>query len=133
MKANLTSYHIPTFIGFFFLTLFFSESVRLLVAAGAHVKEEDWFCVLGTDQTDLLQLILEYRWISPPETLTRTGSGFQRDGNVSFELQELRGLLCVALEHVHFAPCWLPVLLKAGLQPALLLHPHMLVCFFLTI
>lgn len=111
-----------------FLSLFFSESVRLLVAAGAHIKEEDWFYALATDQTDLLQLILEYRWICPPETLTRCGSGFQHDGKVSFKLQELRDLLCVALEYVHFAPCWLPVLLNAGLQPSLLLHPHMWVC-----
>lgn len=95
------------------------------MAAGAHIKEGDWFYALATDQTDLLQLILEYRWISPPETSTRSGSVFQRDGKVSFELQELRELLCVALEHVPFAPCWLPVLLKAGLQPSLLLHPHM--------
>ncbi|CAG03063.1 unnamed protein product [Tetraodon nigroviridis] len=89
------------------------------------MKEEDWFYALATDQTALLQLILEYRWISPPETPTGSGSVFQRDGKVSFQLQELRELLCVALEHVHFAPCWLPVLLKAGLQPSLLLHPHM--------
>lgn len=103
----------------------FSESVRLLVAAGAHLKEEDWLCALATDQTDLLQLILEYRWISPPETLSRGSSVLQHKGKIVLELQELRELLCVALEHVHFAPCWLPVLLKAGLQPSLLLQPHM--------
>uniref|UniRef100_A0A674MPB9 Ankyrin repeat and SOCS box containing 3 n=1 Tax=Takifugu rubripes TaxID=31033 RepID=A0A674MPB9_TAKRU len=97
----------------FFRFSSFSESVRLLVAAGAHLKEEDWLYALATDQTDLLQLILEYRWISPPETLTRGSSVLQE-------------LLCVALEHVQFAPCWLPVLLKAGLQPSLLLQPHVL-------
>lgn len=95
------------------------------MAAGAHLKEEDWLDALATDQTDLLQLILEYRWISPPETLTRGSSVLQHEGKIVLELQELRELLCVALEHVLFAPCWLPVLLKAGLQPSLLLQPHM--------
>uniref|UniRef100_A0A3Q3WA46 SOCS box domain-containing protein n=1 Tax=Mola mola TaxID=94237 RepID=A0A3Q3WA46_MOLML len=84
----------------------FSESVRLLIAAGARVSEEDWIFALATDQTDLLQLILEHRWICRPE--------------------ELRELLCVALDQVHFAACWLPLLLKAGLEPSLLLQPHML-------
>uniref|UniRef100_H2T2M1 Ankyrin repeat and SOCS box containing 3 n=1 Tax=Takifugu rubripes TaxID=31033 RepID=H2T2M1_TAKRU len=79
----------------FFRFSSFSESVRLLVAAGAHLKEEDWLYAL-------------------------------HEGKIVLELQELRELLCVALEHVQFAPCWLPVLLKAGLQPSLLLQPHVL-------
>lgn len=95
------------------------------MAAGARLSEDDWFHALATDRTDLLQLILEHRWISPPETLTRGVCALQHDGKAVVELQELRELLCVALEHVHLAPCWLPVLLKAGLQPSLLLHPHM--------
>uniref|UniRef100_A0A3B4TGP1 Ankyrin repeat and SOCS box containing 3 n=1 Tax=Seriola dumerili TaxID=41447 RepID=A0A3B4TGP1_SERDU len=49
----------------------YSEIVRLLVAAGASLTEEDWM-------------------------------------------------------DLHFAACWLPLLLKAGLDPSLLLQPHML-------
>lgn len=103
----------------------FSESVRLLVAAGAHLSEEDWFYALATDRTDLLQLILEYKWLSPPETLTGDCSVPKHHGKTVLKLQELRELLCVALDQVHFAACWLPLLLKAGLEPSLLLHPHM--------
>uniref|UniRef100_A0A3Q0T2D8 Ankyrin repeat and SOCS box containing 3 n=1 Tax=Amphilophus citrinellus TaxID=61819 RepID=A0A3Q0T2D8_AMPCI len=40
-------------------------------------------------------------------------------------LQELNELLCVALNQIHFAGCWLPLLLKAGLEPSLLLQPHL--------
>uniref|UniRef100_A0A3Q0T2C8 Ankyrin repeat and SOCS box containing 3 n=1 Tax=Amphilophus citrinellus TaxID=61819 RepID=A0A3Q0T2C8_AMPCI len=80
----------------------YSESVKLLIAAGASLSEEDWMYALATDETDLLQLILEHRWIPRPE------------------------LLCVALNQIHFAGCWLPLLLKAGLEPSLLLQPHML-------
>lgn len=103
----------------------FSESVRLLIAAGARVSEEDWIFALATDQTDLLQLILEHRWICRPEALTNNCSAPQHQGKTLLKLQELRELLCVALDQVHFAACWLPLLLKAGLEPSLLLQPHM--------
>ncbi len=101
----------------------FSESVRLLVAAGASLSEEDWIYALATDKTDLLQLILEHRWIPRPETLTRDCS--VHHGKAVLTLQELRELLCVALNQIHFAACWLPLLLKAGLEPSLLLQSHM--------
>lgn len=103
----------------------FSESVRLLVAAGASLSEEDWIYALATDQIDLLQLILEHRWISGPETLTRDCSVPHHHGKTILKLQELRELLCVALYQVRFAASWLPLLLKAGLEPSLLLQPHM--------
>ncbi|CAB1433952.1 unnamed protein product [Pleuronectes platessa] len=79
----------------------YSESVRLLVAAGVCLAEETWVHALATDKTDLLELILEHRLIPRPDTLTRHCS-------------------------VRFAACWLPLLLKAGLEPSLLLQPHML-------
>ncbi|XP_038592038.1 ankyrin repeat and SOCS box protein 3 isoform X2 [Micropterus salmoides] len=104
----------------------YSESVRLLVAAGASFSEEDWIYALATDKTDLLQLILEHRWIPRPETLTRDCSVPRHHGKTVLKLQELRELLCVALNQVNFAACWLPLLLKAGLEPSLLLQPHML-------
>ncbi|XP_040923217.1 ankyrin repeat and SOCS box protein 3 isoform X2 [Toxotes jaculatrix] len=104
----------------------FSESVRLLVAAGATVTEENWIYALATDKTDLLQLILEHRWIPRPDTLIKDCSVPHHHGKTVLKLQELRELLCVALDQVHFAACWLPLLLKAGLEPSLLLQAHML-------
>ncbi|XP_032357737.1 ankyrin repeat and SOCS box protein 3 isoform X6 [Etheostoma spectabile] len=104
----------------------YSESVVLLVAAGASLSEEDWVYALATDETDLLQLILKHRWIPRPETLTRGCSVPHQDGQTVLKLLEVRELLCVALNQVHFAACWLPLLLKAGLEPTLLLQPHML-------
>lgn len=96
----------------------------MLVAAGASLSEEEWIYALATDQTDLLQLILEHRWISGPETLSR-GCSVPHHGKKTLKLQELRDLLCVAVDQVHFAASWLPLLLKAGLEPCLLLQPHM--------
>ncbi|KAM8729459.1 ankyrin repeat and SOCS box protein 3 isoform 1-T1 [Acanthopagrus schlegelii] len=104
----------------------YSESVRLLVAAGARLSEEDWIYALATDKTDLLQLIFEHRWIPRPETLTNDCSASNHHGKAILKLQELRDLLCVALHQIHFAACWLPLLLKAGLEPSLLLQSHML-------
>ncbi|XP_069016043.1 ankyrin repeat and SOCS box protein 3 [Embiotoca jacksoni] len=103
----------------------YSESVKLLVAAGAGLREEDWMYALATDRTDLLQLILEHRQMPPSDTPTGDGLALRHCGNTVLELEELRELLCVALNQVHFAACWLPVLLKAGLHPAILLQPHM--------
>ncbi|XP_068585382.1 ankyrin repeat and SOCS box protein 3 isoform X2 [Cebidichthys violaceus] len=103
-----------------------SESVGLLVAAGATLSEEDWMYGLATDKPDLLQLILEHRRIPRQEALTRDCSVPKHRGKSVLKLQELRELLCVALNQVHFAACWLPLLLKAGLEPSLLLQPHML-------
>lgn len=99
--------------------------MKLLVAAGASLSEEEWIYALATDQTELLQLILEHRWISGAETLTRDCCVPHHHGKKILKLQELRDLLCVALDQVHFAASWLPLLLKAGLEPCLLLQPHM--------
>nr|XP_040033186.1 ankyrin repeat and SOCS box protein 3 isoform X4 [Gasterosteus aculeatus aculeatus] len=103
-----------------------SESVGLLVTAGARLGEEDWIHAIATDKTDLLTLILEHRWIPRQETLTRGGFVQNRYGKTFLTQQELRELLCVALNQVRFAACWLPLLLNAGLEPSLLLQPQML-------
>ncbi|XP_077958781.1 ankyrin repeat and SOCS box protein 3 isoform X5 [Gasterosteus aculeatus] len=103
-----------------------SESVGLLVTAGARLGEEDWIHAIATDKTDLLTLILEHRWIPRQETLTRDGFVQNRNGKTFLTQQELRELLCVALNQVRFAACWLPLLLNAGLEPSLLLQPQML-------
>uniref|UniRef100_UPI003AAF7AF5 ankyrin repeat and SOCS box protein 3 isoform X1 n=1 Tax=Centroberyx gerrardi TaxID=166262 RepID=UPI003AAF7AF5 len=102
----------------------YSESVRLLVAAGASLSEEDWTYALATDKTDLLQLVLQHRWIPRPENSSRTLSVPSPLRSTALKLQELRELVCVALSQVHFAACWLPLLLKAGLEPSLLLQPN---------
>ncbi|KAL3051917.1 hypothetical protein OYC64_002024 [Pagothenia borchgrevinki] len=103
-----------------------SELGGLLIAAGARWSEEDWIYALATDKTDLLQLILKHRWIPRQDTATRKCSAPHHPGKTVLKLPEVRDLLCVALNQVHFAACWLPLLLKAGLEPSLLLQPHML-------
>lgn len=103
-----------------------SESVRLLIAAGASLTEREWLYALATDQPDLLQLILQHRWIPRPQQLSRITSRSQPSTKIMLKLEELRELLCVALNQVRFAACWLPLLLQAGLEPSLLLQPNML-------
>ncbi|XP_068610831.1 ankyrin repeat and SOCS box protein 3 [Brachionichthys hirsutus] len=104
----------------------YSESVRSLVAAGASLSEEDWVYAFATDQTEFLQLILEHRWIPQLETLTRKCYVPHYCGKTMLKVQDVRNLLCVALNQVQFAACWLPLILKAGLEPSLLLQPNML-------
>ncbi|CAL8379471.1 unnamed protein product [Gadus morhua 'NCC'] len=99
-----------------------SESVRLLVAAGARLDEDPWMHALALGNTELLRLILSHRGLPGPGAPEgRTGA----PGAV-LSLQELRGLVCVALSAVRSSPCWLPLLLRAGLDPSLLLQPNML-------
>lgn len=104
--------------------------MRLLVAAGAQFSKDDWIYALATDQTDLLQLILEHKWISGPETLTRDGCDPPSYGGARLKLQELQDLLQAALIQLDFATSWLPLLLQAGLEPSLLLQPKMFVSSF---
>ncbi|XP_074519953.1 ankyrin repeat and SOCS box protein 3 isoform X2 [Halichoeres trimaculatus] len=103
-----------------------SEPVRLLIAAGARLCEKVWICAMATDRSELLQLILDHRRIPQPETLTSDCPEHQCRGRTLLRLEELRGLLCVALNQTRFAACWLPLLLRAGLEPSLLLQPDML-------
>ncbi|KAL3967836.1 hypothetical protein ACER0C_029869 [Sarotherodon galilaeus] len=51
----------------------YSESVKLLIAAGARLKEQHWIYALATDEADLLQLIFEHRWIPRPEAAAAQG------------------------------------------------------------
>ncbi|XP_058477250.1 ankyrin repeat and SOCS box protein 3-like isoform X2 [Solea solea] len=104
----------------------YSESVKLLVAAGANIGEETWTSALATDDSELLQLILEHRRFPRPEASSADGSSLRCDGRTTLKQQEVRELLCAALTHMSFSACWLPVLLKTGLEPSLLLQPHML-------
>ncbi|KAF7657941.1 hypothetical protein LDENG_00019220 [Lucifuga dentata] len=104
-----------------------SEPVRLLIAAGATLSEESWTYALATNTTDLLQLILEHRWIPSPKHVTRNCcTPNNHGGKTALKMQELRELVCVALNQVQFAACWLPLLLNAGLETSLLLQPNMM-------
>ncbi len=103
----------------------FRELVRLLLDAGARLRKENWFHAFSTDKTDLLQLILEHGRISQLETSTRGSSVPHHPGKSIMKQQELGELVCEALHNVHFAACWLPLLLKAGLEPSLLLQHNM--------
>lgn len=115
---SLALYHTPTRP--------FSGLIKLLLAAGATLNVEEWTHAFATDKTDLLELILEHRWIPRPKAFTKDCTTEQHHGKRMLKLQELREMICVALNQVDFASCWLPVLLSAGLEPSLLLHPHML-------
>lgn len=103
----------------------FRDLVTLLLAAGARLTEEDWLCVVAPDKTELLQLILDHRWIPGPRALTSDCPRTRHEGRTVLNLQEVQGLLCVALNQVQSAASWLPLLLEAGLEPSLLLQPHM--------
>ena len=103
-----------------------SESVRLLVAAGARLSEEHWVHALALGNTELLKLILHHRRMPGPGAPRLPSSGAP---GVALSPQELRGLVCVALSAVRGAPCWLPLVLRAGLEPSLLLQPNMWVPF----
>ncbi|XP_014900411.1 ankyrin repeat and SOCS box protein 3 isoform X1 [Poecilia latipinna] len=103
-----------------------SESVKLLLSAGATLNAEEWTYALGTDRTDLLELILDHRWIPRPEAFSKGFLAPHHRGKTMLKLKELRELVCVALSQVDFASSWLSILLNKGLEPSLLLHPHML-------
>ncbi|CAL8282577.1 unnamed protein product [Merluccius merluccius] len=104
------------------------EAVRLLIAAGARLNEDDWMHALALENTELLELILQHRRI--PDPGQRSGapvaSARPPGAAVLLSLGELRGLVCVALSAVCHAPRWLPRLLQAGLEPSLLLQPNIL-------
>uniref|UniRef100_A0A096MI64 Ankyrin repeat and SOCS box containing 3 n=1 Tax=Poecilia formosa TaxID=48698 RepID=A0A096MI64_POEFO len=87
-----------------------NESVKLLLSAGATLNAEEWTYALGTDRTDLLELILDHRRIPRPEAFSKGFLAPHHCGKTMLKLKEL----------------WLSVLLNKGLEPSLLLHPHML-------
>ncbi|XP_054898456.1 ankyrin repeat and SOCS box protein 3 [Poeciliopsis prolifica] len=102
------------------------ESIKLLLNAGATLNAEEWTYALATVTTDLLELILDHRWIPRPEAFSKGFLVPHHHGKMILKQKELRELVCVALSQVDFASCWLSILLNKGLEPSLLLHPHML-------
>ncbi|XP_041671649.1 ankyrin repeat and SOCS box protein 3 [Cheilinus undulatus] len=102
-----------------------TQSVRALIAGGAILREADWNRAL-TDLPELFDLILGYRQIPQLGPFTKDCPELQHQGKTVLKVQELRDLLCTALNQICYSAWWLPLLLKAGLEPSLLLHPLML-------
>ncbi|XP_042178877.1 ankyrin repeat and SOCS box protein 3 isoform X4 [Oncorhynchus tshawytscha] len=103
----------------------FSDSARLLVAAGATLTRREWLYILAMCKSDVLQYVLQQRSIPRPDQLSRTISLCSRpeqQSNRPLSPEELRGLVCEALDMVCHASYWLPTLLQAGLEPSLLLQ-----------
>ncbi|XP_061562551.1 ankyrin repeat and SOCS box protein 3 isoform X2 [Phycodurus eques] len=101
----------------------YSEAAGMLLAAGAAVREKEWAPVFARDDADMLKLLLDHRWLYPPR-LSSDEAG--RRSKTALKMAEFGDMLMVALDHLKFAASWLPLLLKAGLEPELLLHSSVL-------
>uniref|UniRef100_A0A3Q3GTP1 Ankyrin repeat and SOCS box containing 3 n=1 Tax=Labrus bergylta TaxID=56723 RepID=A0A3Q3GTP1_9LABR len=105
-----------------------SRSVEVLLEGGYSPDAQDCTHILGVQSP--LSLALSRSADKPRISQTLRGGGPELDhqektlrggspdldhqGKTVLQLQELQELLCVALNQVHFAACWLPLLLKAG-------------------
>lgn len=108
-----------------FVTFSFSECMKILIAAGATLTHDIWGFALLSRRIDLLKLILEHRWICRPWVVPNNCSAPYHRGRTLLRAQEVRDLLRATEDHVQFAALWIPMLLKAGLDPSLLLQPRM--------
>ncbi|XP_053719121.1 ankyrin repeat and SOCS box protein 3-like isoform X1 [Synchiropus splendidus] len=102
-----------------------SACVKLLVAAGATFQEEDWSFALGTEDMDLLKLVLHHRWIPTPPCAS-VHPGPHPVGKIALMPAEVESLIHEGQRQVAFASRWLPLVLQAGLDPSLLLLPDVL-------
>ncbi|KAM9831251.1 ankyrin repeat and SOCS box protein 3 [Neosynchiropus ocellatus] len=102
-----------------------SACVKMLVAAGATIQEEDWSFALGTEDMDLLKLVLHHRWIPTPHCVS-VQPGPRPVGKIALTPAEMASLIHEGQRQVAFAPGWLPLVLQAGLDPSLLLQPDVL-------
>ncbi|XP_054624477.1 ankyrin repeat and SOCS box protein 3-like isoform X2 [Dunckerocampus dactyliophorus] len=103
-----------------------SKVTTLLLEAGARLREDEWVHVLRLSNVPLLDAVLSLRRIPPPWEPSDDSAAARRQGEMPLGRQELGDMLAVALRHIQDARYWLPRLLKAGLEPALLLQPCML-------
>ncbi|XP_057682123.1 ankyrin repeat and SOCS box protein 3 isoform X1 [Corythoichthys intestinalis] len=99
-----------------------SETARMLLAAGAALRKNEWVVVLT--KTHPLQLVLEHRWLYPPrfpgdEPVT---CGSKR----ALRPEEFADMWMMALKHPKSACKWLPPLIRAGLNPYLMLQTNIL-------
>ncbi|XP_061665522.1 ankyrin repeat and SOCS box protein 3 [Syngnathoides biaculeatus] len=93
----------------------FSEAAGMLLAAGAGLRMSEWGMVLAQDNADMLKLVLDHRWLRP----SSEEAGGRR--KTALETEELEEMWTVAEGRLKSAGTWLPLLLKAGLEPRLAL------------
>ncbi|XP_051928654.1 ankyrin repeat and SOCS box protein 3 [Hippocampus zosterae] len=98
------------------------EAARMLLAAGATLGLDEWHLVLTRDDADVLKLVLEHRRLYPPRFLSDDSAADGRSSKTPLRPPEFEDMVQVALQQPEFAGNWLPPLLKAGLEPELLLH-----------
>ncbi|XP_077359559.1 ankyrin repeat and SOCS box protein 3 isoform X2 [Festucalex cinctus] len=95
------------------------EAARMLLAAGATLRQDEWRPALA--RHDLLTLVLDHRWIYPLSDNSAAAADVGRS-KTALTGSELSDMLTTALERLEFAARWLPPLVKAGLEPESLLH-----------
>ncbi|XP_057682121.1 ankyrin repeat and SOCS box protein 3-like isoform X2 [Corythoichthys intestinalis] len=91
-----------------------------LLMAGAALRITEWGFLLA--ETDLVELVLDLRWLYPPSF----------PGNKADEIksvlrpEEFQDMCATALARPDLAQEWLPPLIRAGLDPYLMLHTDIL-------
>ncbi|XP_057682144.1 ankyrin repeat and SOCS box protein 3-like [Corythoichthys intestinalis] len=96
------------------------ECVEVLFQAGAALRITEWGFVLT--KTDLVELVLDLRWLYPPSF-----PGNEADKIKSaLTPEEFQDMCATALARSDLAQEWLPPLIRAGLDPYLMLHTDIL-------
>ncbi|KAM9424295.1 ankyrin repeat and SOCS box protein 3 isoform 1-T2 [Pholidichthys leucotaenia] len=113
----------PLCAGFGSATQQCTESMKLLIAAGATLVEEVWMHALHGCTTLLLVEILKHRYI--PETQSSSHAAPQHDGKMPLNQREMKALLYAVQEQIRHSRVWISMLVKAGLDPSLLLQGYM--------
>lgn len=101
------------------------DTVKILLSAGATVLRETWTLILQSDKADFLQLVLDLRNIPVPlgqsPVLESPSLGPRRD----LTEQEMKDLMEQCQHQTQTSFIWMPLLLKAGLEPLALLQDKM--------
>ncbi|KAJ7993494.1 hypothetical protein DPEC_G00273000 [Dallia pectoralis] len=95
-----------------------SESVQLLIAAVATLTVEGWAWLLAACNSDVLQYVFQHRGFPTSVSLQPRPEQHSRR---PLSPEELAGLMGNVVNMVCHASYWLPPLLRAGLEPSLLL------------
>ncbi|XP_072304804.1 ankyrin repeat and SOCS box protein 3 [Eucyclogobius newberryi] len=101
------------------------DTVQILLSAGATVLRETWALVLKADRPDLLQLVLDFRTIPGPSPSPGPVLGPGLGSGKDLSVQEVEDLVEEALNHTQTSLVWMPLLLKAGLEPNALKNHRM--------
>uniref|UniRef100_M4AIL9 Ankyrin repeat and SOCS box containing 3 n=1 Tax=Xiphophorus maculatus TaxID=8083 RepID=M4AIL9_XIPMA len=97
-----------------------TSSIQLLLKEGYSPDAQDYADILGFPSP--LSLALYHTSTKP----CRCSIKLLLNAGATLNGFLLRELVCVALSQVDFASSYLSILLNKGLEPSLLLHPHML-------